>query len=817
MNRQIGIIAILGCAASMCNGADDLIDPSVSSDTHPFAGAPREARDPGAFPAFPAFAEDPTALVNTSIGNNGDGTTFPGAAMPFGMVQLSPDTGLNRYASYDYKDTKILGFSQTHLSGVGCQTMGNFRFMPTTGQVSSSDPAAYGASFVHTKESASPGAYDVHLDSTNIDVALGATERTGWHRYTFPADAAAQNVLVEVGESNGYVFDGQVEVVGDDTVEGWLLGGNFCWETVKERYRIFFSAKFDRAASSFGTWVGGTMRPNERQAKRASGRAGAWLTFDPAGGRNVGVTVGLSYTSVEGARRNRTKESAGQSLESVRARAHDVWRDELQRMRVAGGTYADQRTYYSALYRSLLHPSIGSDVDGKYRDFRDTVRRGSHPYYQMFSLWDTYRSQNQLVALLHPERAADMARSVLRIAEDGGWVPRWALGNGETNVMSGDPVTPWVVTLYRRGILDRDTAKKLFAALWRNATEVPSDTSIFRGRDGNASYGAHGYIGYENAPGYTYGDRRQAGSATLEYALADCSLALMARGLGEDDKAKVLEARCRNFEQQWDPAAESKGFAGFPRTRRPDGSYVDPAPYNPTKATGFHEGTAWQYQWLAQQDTPALFERIGGAELAQKRLDTFFDLPTLLVDPAKAAKDSWVRGAYEYHNNFAFNPNNEPDLHAPWMYAWTAAPWKTSAVLRAARTLFVDGPYGMPGNDDLGTISSWLVFGMAGFFEVAPGSGAYVLSAPMFEVVELRPEGGCTVRIEAKNASASSLQYVSNVRIGGRPWSKSWIAHEDLLHARTVRFALTNDPNATTWGTGAANVPPRLVDVRAGR
>ncbi|WP_338702977.1 GH92 family glycosyl hydrolase [Streptomyces sp. Q6] len=749
------------------------------------------------------FAADPTSLVDTSVGNNGDGTTFPGAATPFGMVQLSPDTQLNKYASYDYAQDTILGFSHTHLSGVGCQTMGNIRFMPTTGAVTSSDPAAYGAKFSHDHETRAPGYYGVTFDN-GIKAELTATQRTGQHRYTYPADSGTQNVLIEAGESNGSTYAGDIKVVGDDTVEGWVQGGNFCGETGKERYRVYFSATFDRTFKTFGTWTDGTLTPNQREASRGSKRAGAWLSFDAARGRRIGSSVGLSYTSVDGARLNRRAERPA-SFDAARGAAHDDWRSELNRMRVAGGSTADQRTYYTALYHSLLHPSIGSDVDNRYRGFDDKVHRADAPYYQMFSLWDTYRSQNQLVALLHPDKAADMAKSVLRIYQDGGWLPRWGLGGGETNVMSGDPVTPWVVDLYNRGLLDDSTARQLFDALWKNANEVPADQSLFRGRDGNPTYVKNGWVGYQNLPGYRFGDSRQAGSATLEYALGDCALSTMAAGLGHRDKAATLAARCDNFSTLWDKDVTSKGFTGFPVTRDADGTVAgDP---DPTRSGAFHEGTAWQYQWLAQQDPKALFGLMGGASGAEQRLDTFFDMPTVLTDPAKAASESWVTGAYDYHNNFAFNPNNEPDFHTPWMYAWTGAPWKTSAVLRAMRTLFTDDAYGMPGNDDLGATSSLLVFAMAGVFEAQPGSARYIVSAPMFEKVEIRPAHGRAIRIEAPGADASKAQYVASVRTDRGPSRQSWLSHEDLLRSGTLRVTLSDRP--TRWGVDAA--PPAVA------
>jgi len=810
-------VAALCAAVSVTGGVvTDTATASAPTVTHPATASA------SAVPSPPVFPSDPTALVNTSIGNNGSGTTFPGAAVPFGMVQNSPDTRLNSYASYDYEDTEILGFSQTHLSGVGCQTMGDIRLMPTVGGWPGTSPQAQASTFSHDNEQAEPGYYRVRLDS-GIQAELSASTRTGWHRYTYPDAANRRTVVVNVGSANGYTYDGHVEVVDDDTVEGWITGGNFCWETGKERYKVFFSAKFDHVFDAFGTWSNGSdvaagQRVAEIGGSSSNGSrsdGGAMLTFSGGNDHQVGTAVGLSYTSVEGARRNRAAESP---FDEVRQRAHNTWRKQLSRLQVAGGEPEDLRTFYSALYRSLLHPSVGSDVDGRYMGFDKQIHTSRTPYYQMFSLWDTYRSQNQLVALLEPQRARDMAASILRVYEDGGWLPRWALGPSETNVMSGEGVTPFITTLYSRGVLGEELARKLFNALWRNVNQVPADQSIFRGRDGNPTYVESGWIGYQDLGGYTWGDTRQAGSATLEYALADCGLALMARGLGEVDKAAALQERCTNFSKIWDFGIDSKGFNGFPRSRAADGSWVGSS--DPTQSTGFHEGTAWQYQWLAQQDIPTLFALMGGSDNAESRLDTFFDMPKVLSDPQNVARESWVVGAYDYHNNFAFNPNNEPDLHSPWIYAWTDDPWKTSAVLRAAQPLFTDDAYGMPGNDDLGTISSWMIFSMIGIFEVMPGSGEYVLSAPMFDRVKISPDGGKSIEIHAPGATSERLQYVDEVHVGRRgvakEWHQSWISHHDLLSSREVWFDLTEDPASTTWGTGAENHPPSHGDAELG-
>jgi predicted alpha-1,2-mannosidase len=328
---------------------------------------------------------------------------------------------------------------------------------------------------------------------------------------------------------------------------------------------------------------------------------------------------------------------------------------------------------------------------------------------------------------------------------------------------------------------------------------------VFRGRDGNPTYVKNGWVAYQNLPGYKYGDSRQAGSATLEYALGDCALSTMAGSLGYRDKAATLASRCDNFTTLWDPSVTSQGYTGFPVARNADGTVAGTP--DPTQTAPFHEGTAWQYQWLAPQDPKTLFSLMGGQAQAEQRLDTFFDMPTVLTDPAKAASDSWVTGAYDYHNNFAFNPNNEPDFSAPYMYTWTGAPWKTSAVLRALRTLFTDNEQGMPGNDDLGATSSLLVFAMAGFFEAQPGSASYVLTAPMFDKVEIRPAHGHKITIEAPGADASKLQYVSSVHTKKGTLSQSWLSHKDLLRSGTIKVKLSGTP--TDWGVDSA--PPALA------
>jgi predicted alpha-1,2-mannosidase len=428
-------------------------------------------------------------------------------------------------------------------------------------------------------------------------------------------------------------------------------------------------------------------------------------------------------------------------------------------------------------------------------------------YYEYFSLWDTYRAQNQLLALLRPARAKDIARSVLAIHEQGGWLPRWAYANQETNTMTGDPVTPFLVDLWRFGALE-GLEEQAYRALWQNATSVPPASSPFEGRVGNPSYLANGFVQYDkNFPKKGQDvDPHHGASATLEYALADCSLSIMAAELGHADDAAALRGRGLNYRVLWDGTVSDRGFTGFPRPKLGNGEWL--TPFTPQGQDGFHEGTAWQYQWLAQQDVAGLVERQGGKDASLARLDDFFAYPDLVADPAKTVREKWVVGPYNYYNQYRYNPNNEPDLHVPWMYALVGQPWKTSAVVRAAQTLFVDAPNGVTGNDDLGQMSAWYVFSALGMYPVMPGTGEFVLNAPRFSRAVIHLENGRDITITAAGADSSKLQYVRSLQVGAAPRDKAHLNYGQLKQGERLHFGLTEDPAEATWATGSGSTPP---------
>ena len=753
-----------------------------------------------------ATPADPTTLVNPFVGTQNFGNTFPGASAPFGMVQVSPDTG--GQGGYDYQQNSIYGFSQTHLSGVGCGVMGELPMMPTTGAVENVDPNTYRSTYSHNDEEATPGYYRVGLSRYNVDAELTATERTGWQRYTFPATGAA-NVLFNTGKANQHVFDSEAHVVGDRTVEGRVRAGGFC--AGRDQHTVYFTASFDRPFSGYGTWRGSTIRPGTRDASGEGGN-GAWVSFDASTDRDAVVKVGLSYTGIEGARKNLAAETGDSyDFDATRTKSHDTWQKQLGLIKIGGGTADRQIAFYTALYHAQLHPNLAGDVDGRYVGFDDEVHTGDgFTPYQNFSLWDTYRPQNQLLELLQPQVARDVALSIVAIGRDGGWLPRWALANSETNIMTGDPVTPFLVEAWSKGLL-AGHEREAYALLKQNATSTPPADSPYNGRSGVAYYNDRGYvpsglrIGEDCAHKGGDNDCVHPASATLEYAAADAALALMADGLGYGADARMFATRGQWYRNLWDSSIRQF------RPRTVEGTWM--APYDPVGAGfQFHEGGAYQYQWLVPQDPAGLVELMGGRGATQNRLDSFFAYSKLLTDPAGTARTDWITQPYDYYSKPTYNPNNEPDLHAPYMYLWAGAPAKTATVVRAAMTLFTTGPDGMTGNDDLGTMSAWYVFSSLGLYPTMSGGHFLAVSSPQFEstTVQIGRYGdrqGGTLIISAPGAS-DTKRYVRSVSWGGGDVRQTWLGWETIAHGGTLIHTLGTTPSS--WGTNPSAEPPSV-------
>ncbi|MFJ4124310.1 GH92 family glycosyl hydrolase [[Kitasatospora] papulosa] len=740
-----------------------------------------------------------TDLVNPFIGTENEGNTYPGAAVPFGMVQFSPDTGHN--TGYDYSETHIRGFSTVHISGVGCGLGGDLPVLPTTGDITSTDNAVYAAGFSHDDEKAGPGTYQVGLD-TGIKAELSATERTGVQRYTFPATDKA-NVLINAGQSLHRTVNTEVEILDDRTVRTAITGSGFCQDT--KPYTVYTVTRFDRPFTVSGTWKGDTVTEGSTASSAGGERNGAFVRFDTAKDRTVEATTAISYVDAKGAALNLRAEG-GRSYDRVARAAQAAWEDRLDDVRAKGGSETLRRTFYSSLYRSFLAPNIGSDVDGRYTGWDQRIHKAKgFTYYQNWSLWDTYRTQAQLLSLLAPHESRDMAISVIKIDEDSGWLPKWGYGTVETNIMTGDPVTPFLTNAYQQGLL-KGYEEQAYRALKKNADGVPAADSAPVGREANKEYLADGFAPYIKGRAHVKpgdSDYDHGASATLEYALSDAMLGRMAKELGHDQDAARYAERAQNYRKIFDSST------GFFRARDANGDFTGPA--DPARSEGFHEGTSWQYQWLVPQDLPGMVSLIGGTDAANERLDSFFAYEQLLQDPSKTAREVWVNGPYDYYNADKYNPQNEPDLIAPYTYLSTGQPWKTTDVVHAALTLFTDTPTGMTGNDDLGTMSAWNVLSSIGVFPVQPGTDTWGLSTPVFERVDLTldrryyPEGALTVKAPGTSDSA---RYIRSARTDGAAYGKTYLTTEDIRRTRELSFEVGSTPSG--WGTSADAAPPAL-------
>ncbi len=743
-------------------------------------------------PALQQAPDDPAALVNPFIGTGnggkvaGDVDTFPGADLPFGMLSWSPTTPSRPAGGdYAYKDHTIDGFSLTHVSGPGCSAGGEIPILPTTGAVGSA-PGKSSQPFDHRHESASPGRYAVTLapgTPSAIDIALTATLRSGLGSFRFPATPQA-NFVFKVADAQAGSPASGVRIVGNDEVAGSVSAGHFCGTA--SGTTLYFVARFDRPFSGFGTWQGSDVQPGSRGSEGAD--TGAWVSFDARRQRDVKLKVAISYVSTADARQNLDKEIPGWDLKTVENAARQAWNRQLSRIAVQGGSHDEQVQFYTALYHVLLHPNVFSDANGAYIGFDRKVHHlhaGQSAQYTNFSGWDIYRSETPLLALLDPHRTSDMMRSLLNDQKQGGWLPKWAYDNDYPGVMNGDAADPVIAEAYLFGARDFDT-KAALAAMVKGATRTPEPdawSGTFAERPNLHAYDRLGYV-----PGNA--------SETLEYAVADYAIAGFAQALGDTATYQKFLKQSGRWRDTFDTQASFRGFKGYSEPRAVDGSYASDAGFNVRPKSfgqrGFEEGNTIQYTWMVPQDFAGLFEAMGGDKVAVKRLDTLFE--QLNVGPAKPYY--WA--------------GNEPALTMPWAYDYAGAPWKTQAIVhRLIREVYSASPGGEPGNDDLGAMSSWLVWAYLGLYPETPGAPVLVLGAPVFPHATLHLGNGHTVAISAPGASTKT--YVARLTVDGKPWRKAWLSSSLLTdpHASTTTldFRMQEKPD-TSWGAARQDRPP---------
>jgi predicted alpha-1,2-mannosidase len=776
---------------------------------------------PGASPAsafaavtsLPPPVSDPAALVHpldgTGTGPVSPGTVgeFPGADTPFGMIQWSPDTTPDAVQSgggYAYTDSAINGFSLTHLSGTGCPSYQDVPILPTVGQITTQAQSSH-ASFSHADERATPGRYDVTLQSpAPVGVTLAVTKRTGIASFTFPAHAQA-NVLFKVGDSANPVSAASATVVGHDEIEGQVTSGQFC--QTGTNYTLHFVAMFDRPFSSAGTFDTQATMPGTRTCTTAS--CGAYATFAPTlATRTVLMKVGISFVSTADAAQNLKEEDPGWSVQHVATAAHDAWNVLLGRIAVGGGTAAQQHTFYTALYHSLLFPSVVSDVNGDYpgSDGKVHTDHGRREYAN-FSEWDIYRSEIQLESILVPHDVGDMVQSLVDSAEQDGWLPKWQIVGGDESQINGDSADPIIADAYAMGVRNFDVQAALNYMV-KGATQTETNHGLEIERQYLSQYLSQHYVNAGSLD-LTSIDYSIGGSATLEYAIDDFAISRLAQATHDTTLAATMRERAANWEYLFNPAT------GYIQARGPDGSFppgqvFEPSQLEPGGQTGFEEGNAVQYTWSVPQDLAGLAGLMGGDQAAAAKLATFFSQ----LNATRDAPYDWS--------------GNEPSEWAPWESDYFGAPAQTQRVVRAiADTEYADAPVDEPGNDDLGAISSWYVWAALGLFPVTPGSADLALASPLFPNSSIFLPDGHRLVLHAPGA-ADSRPYIHALSASGithppatttgcaatppppspaNAWDEPWLPASVLQSGGTLDFTLASTPD-TSWGAAPDDSPP---------
>lgn len=702
--------------------------------------------------------EDLIGYTNPMIGTDFTGNTYPGAQVPFGMVQLSPDNGLpgwDRISGYYYPDSTIAGFSHTHLSGTGAGDLYDISFMPVTNPYKTgAEPLGIYSSFSHNDESASAGYYRVLLKDYNINVELTATERCGIQRYTFPE--AESSIFLNLKKAMNWDFtaDSHIEVVDSCTIRGY----RHSWGWSPKQY-IYFQTRFSRPFDAFQL---DTTAITTKDKGRIGTAAIARFDFNTKQNEEILVTTALSGTSMEAAARNLEAEAPKDDFDFYMKQAQENWTKELAKIEVTSDD-ADKKTiFYTAMYHAMLAPTIYSDVDGSYFGPDGQVHQAEGwTNYSTFSLWDTYRASHPLFTYLQPERVSDMIQCFLHFYEQNGALPLWNLYGWETDMMIGYHAVPVIVDAYLKGIGDFDPVKALEACV------------TTANRDDYRS------IGFYKEKGYVASDHENwSMSKTMEYAYDDYCIARMAEAMGEKEIADEFYRRSQNYRNVFNPETS------FMQPRDSKGNFIpnyDPEAY----IEDICESNGWQYYWSVAHDIDGLIELTGGEARFAERLDSMFTYET--ADKSKLPIFSTgMIGQYAH--------GNEPGHHVIYLYNRVKQPWKTQQyAAQVMHTLYKNTPDGICGNEDCGQMSSWYVFSAMGFYPVDPISGQYEIGSPIFPEVKMYLANGKTFVVRAENVSDENI-YIQSVTVNGQPYNKSYITHEMIMQGDTIHFVMGNKP-----------------------
>jgi predicted alpha-1,2-mannosidase len=756
--------------------------------------------------ATPLAAQTAYESVDPMIGTGGEGHTFPGAVAPFGMLQLSPDTDTGceirqcygHAAGYRYDDPTIQGFSMTHFSGAGHSDLGDFLIMPATGDAVVLEPgdpkkpgSGYRSRFDHATETARPGYYGVTLADTGITAEMTAGTRTGVERYGFPTGKAAHLVLDL--RSSLYNYPGKIlwstvrvrpdgTITGSRETRGWAPARKLYF-AIRPNAPLTGHAFFNREEKVPYKGFQGPSRGADDAAMLEGRALVARLDFG-ALDRPLEVKVAISGVDEEGAIANLDSEPG--DFDAVRSKTQAAWEQALGAISI-DAALPMKRTLYTALYHSLMAPSVFSDADGRYRGPDDQVHVAKgFTFHSTFSLWDTFRAEHPLLMLVQPERKnADFINSLIasQQASPFGILPVWQFQGRETWTMIGYHAVPVIADAYMKGLKGFD-AKAALQAMVNSAT-----------------YGPYGGLDWYMKLGYVPIDKEpEAASKTVEYAYDDWTIARMARAMGQADIATAFEKRAGNWRNSFDVKT------GFLRARKADGSYR--TPFDPTAinyGSDYTEGNAWQYSWFVPQDQAGMFALLGGDAAAVKKLDAMFDFDNSKIDYSHAEDIAGLIGQYIH--------GNEPSHHVAYLYAFAGQPWRTQERLKQiVDSQYKPGPDGLSGNDDLGQMSAWLVFTGLGFYPVAPGSNEYVIGRPFADRAVLNLPNGKRFAIVADGLSDAN-RYVGRVTLNGKPLERAFLRHEEILAGGELRFTMQAAPNKS-WGASKSARPYSMSNAR---
>jgi len=703
-----------------------------------------------------------TSHVNTFIGTGGHGHTYPGASMPFGMMQLSPDTRLKGWdgcSGYHYSDRYIYGFSHTHLSGTGVSDYGDVLLMPTTEAVlnnGADGEKGYRTRFSHEHEQAEPAYYQVWLDSTDIKVALTVSSRSGIHQYQYPS-ADNQFLILDLAHRDEVIAH-NIELISDTEVSGYRHSK--AWA---ENQYLFYHLKFSHPIVK------------EQIITSEEGKKAAFQ-FKNAENEPVYIKVGISAVDAKGAKQNLEREIGTKTFEQVRQEGKTVWEKQLQKIEIESSNSEDKVNFYTAMYHSMLAPNIYQDVDGRYRGMDLKIHQSKDfDYYTVFSLWDTYRAAHPLFTIIDQERSNDFINTFLAKYEEGGIMPIWDLASNYTHCMIGYHAVPVIVDAFQKGIRDYDT-QKAYEAIKYSAT---------RDKLGLEAYKNWGFIPVEKEP--------ESVSKTLEYAYDDWTIAQMAQSMNQEADYKNYIQRAQQYKNIFDPKSK------FMRGRFRNTWYT---PFDPYEVNfNYTEANSWQYSFYVPQDIDGYIQLLGGKQALEKQLDELFTANS----EASGINMKDITGLIGQYAH-----GNEPSHHIAYLYNFINKPHKTQQrVNEILRKMYTNAPDGISGNEDCGQMSAWYILSSLGFYPVSPGNNQYIIGSPLFDKASIHLENGKQFNILAENLSPQNI-YIQSASLNGTTYPYSYLRHEDIMKGGQLKVQMGSIPSK--WGTDDAHIPVTNID-----